>query len=140
MKRLVPVIFIAFFGTLLSSCSLEDDSPNFQFVPLQIISAQLPESFTQDETYEIEVTYLKPNGCISYEGFDVTQEEETIRNVVAVGSERIDVDFCTEQVVEETAVFNFVVLYNQTYTFKFWVGETESGEQEYLEIEVPVND
>ena len=140
MKRLVNVISIVFLGIILSNCSLEDDSSNFQFVPLQIVSAELPESFTIDETYEIEVTYLKPNGCTFYEGFDVTKEDTTIRNVVVVGSERIDIDNCTEQIVEETAIFNFVVLYDETYTFKFWIGETSSGEQEYLEIDVPVNE
>lgn len=140
MKRLVPLIAIIFLGTLLSNCSVDNDSPNFQFVPLQIISAQLPESFNLDETYQIKVSFIKPNGCTSYEGFDVTKEDQTIRNVVVVGSERIDIDDCTEQAVEQTAEFNFVVLYNETYTFKFWLGETASGEDEYLEIDVPVNE
>ncbi|WP_299430877.1 hypothetical protein [uncultured Maribacter sp.] len=140
MKRLVPLIAIIFLGTLLSNCSVDNDSPNFQFVPLQIISAQLPESFNLDETYQIKVSFIKPNGCTSYEGFDVTKEDQTIRNVVVVGSERIDIDDCTEQAVEQTAEFNFVVLYNETYTFKFWLGETGSGEDEYLEIDVPVNE
>ncbi|RKR14720.1 hypothetical protein CLV91_0798 [Maribacter vaceletii] len=140
MKRLVPLIAILFLGTILSSCSVEDDSPNFQFVPLQIISAELPESFNLEETYQIKVSFIKPNGCTSYEGFDVTKEAQTTRNVVVVGSERIDIDDCTEQAVEQTAEFNFVVLYNETYTFKFWLGETASGEDEYLEIDVPVNE
>lgn len=140
MKRLVSVISIVFLGLLLSNCSVvEDESPNFQFVPLQIVSAELPEFFNLEETYQIKVSYLKPNSCTFYEGFEVTKEDQTIRNVVVVGSERINYDDCTEQAVEETAIFNFVVLYDKTYTFKFWLGETASGEQEYLEIEVPVN-
>jgi len=140
MKRLVPLIAIIFLATILSNCGVDDDSPNFQFVPLQIISAELPESFNLDESYQIKVSFIKPNGCTSYEGFDVTKEDQTIRNVVVVGSERIDIDDCTEQAVEQTAEFNFVVLYNETYTFKFWLGETASGEDEYLEIDVPVNE
>ncbi|WP_298505428.1 hypothetical protein [uncultured Maribacter sp.] len=138
MKRLVSVISTVFLGFLLSNCSAEDDSPNFQFVPLQIVSAELPESFNLDETYQIQVSFIKPNGCTLYEGFDVTKEDQTVRNVVVVGSERIDTDDCTEQAVEQKATFNFVVLYNETYTFKFWLGETASGEDEYLEINVPV--
>lgn len=140
MKRLVSVISMVFLGILLSNCSLQDDSSNFQFVPLQIVSAELPESFTLDETYQIEVSFIKPNGCTTYEGFDVTKDDQTVRNVIVVGSERIDIDDCTEQTVEQTAMFNFVVLYNETYTFKFWLGETASGEDEYLEIDVPVNE
>ncbi|WP_298474925.1 hypothetical protein [uncultured Maribacter sp.] len=138
MKRLVSVISTVFLGFLLSNCSAEDDSPNFQFVPLQIVSAELPESFNLDETYQIQVSFIKPNGCTLYEGFDVTKEDQTVRNVVVVGSKRIDTDDCTEQAVEQKATFNFVVLYNETYTFKFWLGETASGEDEYLEINVPV--
>jgi len=139
MKRLVYVFFLLFLGLTLSNCSSENDTPNFQFVPLKVVRTNLPDSFTLNETYEIEVTYLKPNGCTLFEGFDITKEGQTIRNVVVVGSKRIDTQICTEQIEEETALFNFVVLYKEAYTFKFWINETDSGEPRYIEIQVPVN-
>jgi len=137
MKRIVSLIFVLFVF-VLSSCSLDDDRPNFYFIPLQVISAELPDSFNLHETYQIKVTYMLPNGCASFEGFDVTPIEQTTRNVVPIGSQFDDPE-CVEGMGEAESSFNFICLYSETYLFRFWTGENENGEQEYLEIEVPVN-
>ena len=42
-------------------------------------------------------------------------------------------------VEEVTATFNFLVLYTETYVFRFWTGEDENGVSEYFEVTVPVN-
>lgn len=135
-KLLLLVIFTAF---ILNGCSIDDDGPNFHFIELQIVDAELPESFDFNKNYVITVTYLKPDGCTFYEGFDVQREALTVRNVVAVGSVRTDSQSCTEAIIEETASFNFSVIYTDPYTFKFYTGESSDGEPEYLEIIVPVN-
>ena len=122
----------------LFSCELEDDSINYHFVPLQITSADLPESFELNATYEISVTFLKPNSCVFFEGFDIRREDTTTRNVVAIGSELEDRE-CPQVVEEGTATFNFQVLYTDPYLFRFWTGEDENGVSEYFEITVPVN-
>lgn len=129
---------MAFLAFSLSSCKLEDDSVNFRFVPLQIVSADVPESFDLNETYEIRVRYLRPSACVFFEGFDITNEALTTRNVVAIGSEFYE-EVCTQEVEELEATFNFICLYQETYLFRFWTGEDENGNQQYLEIEVPVN-
>jgi len=36
------------------------------------------------------------------------------------------------------STFNFKVTSNGSYIFKFWQGEDEAGETQYLTIEVPV--
>jgi len=36
-------------------------------------------------------------------------------------------------------LFNFVVLYEEPYVFRFWQGEDSNGEAQFLEIQVPVN-
>lgn len=123
---------------VFSSCSIGDE-PNFFFLPLQIVSVELPESFVLNETFQIEVTYNQPDGCTSFAGFDVNDEALTVRNVVVLGSTRTDQEACTQQVVEQTSSFDFVVNYEQPYTFRFWQGENENGEQQYLEVIVPVN-
>ncbi|EAR02719.1 hypothetical protein FB2170_05510 [Maribacter sp. HTCC2170] len=122
-----------------SSCDLEDDGPNFHFVPLQIESVEMPESFDLEETYEIKVTYILPDGCTYYEGFDVFKDDLTTRQVVAIGSQRTDDEACTQAIREEMASFDFIVLHNQTYLFKFYQGEDADGNRQYLEVEVPVN-
>lgn len=137
MKRIVT-LFFALSIFVLSSCSVTDDEPDYYFIPLQVVSAELPQSFMLHETYEIKVTYVLPNGCASFEGFDVTPIAQTTRNVVPIGSQFDDPD-CVDGGAEVEGSFNFVCLYSDTYLFRFWKGENESGEQEYLEFEVPVN-
>ena len=135
-KFLLLLIVIAF---VFNGCSINDDEANFHFTALQIVGAELPESFDFNKNYMITVTYLKPDGCTSYEGFDVVKEGLTIRNVVAVGAVRTDVEVCTQEVSEETASFYFTVVYSDPYTFRFYTGDNSEGEPEYLEIIVPVN-
>ncbi len=135
-KPIYLLLCVVFFG--LSSCKLEDDRVNFRFVPLQILSADLPESFELNETYEIRVTYLRPSACIFFEGFDITKEGVTTRNVVAIGSDFYE-EVCTLATEELEASFNFICLYDEPYLFRFWTGEDENGNQQYLEVEVPVN-
>ncbi len=138
MKKRFFTFLLLVAGLTISSCS-NDSSPNFKFVPLPIISAELPESFTLGHTYKISVTYALPDGCTHFSNFHVTDKDITTRNVVIFGTERTDQEVCTEAIVEETATFNFVVLYSETYIFRFWKGESANGEQEYFEVEVPVN-
>jgi len=139
MKRSFFVFCAILVSFTFNSCDLDDDGPNFHFVPLQIVSADLPESFTLNETYEIKVTYLRPDGCTYYEGFNVLKPELTTRDVVVIGAQRTDQEVCTQVVQEEEASFNFIVIHNETYLFRFWQSEDENGEQQYLEVEVPVN-
>ncbi|MBT8301758.1 MAG: hypothetical protein KJO63_10520 [Maribacter sp.] len=139
MKRTFLVLFALTVSMNFSSCEIGDEGPNFHFVPLRIESVAVPESFELSETYQIEVTYTIPNGCTYYEGVDVVAETTSTRKVVAVGAQRTDQEACTQVVTEATTSFNFVVLYEQTYLFRFYQGEDTNGEQLFLEVEVPVN-
>ncbi|MBT8307401.1 MAG: hypothetical protein KJN85_10735 [Maribacter sp.] len=139
MNRTFLVLIAILVSLSFTSCDLGDDGPNFHFVPLVIESVEMPESFDLNETYEINVTYTIPDGCTFYEGFDVVKEATSIRKVVAVGAKRTDQEACTEVVRQEMASFDFVVLYDQEYLFRFYQGEDANGEQQFLEVEVPVN-
>ena len=131
-------LFILCCVTILcNSCSNDDENVKFHFVPLQIIDAEFPESFTLNETYNINVTYVIPNNCVAFEGFDISYIDETSRNIVSIGSER-EGEVCNLIAVEAQDSFEFTCLYEGTYYFRLWTGETEDGEQQYLEIEVPV--
>jgi len=138
MKKSIFIFLFVTVSFIFSSCSV-DDGPNFHFLPLQIVSAELPESFTLNETYQIEVTYVQPDACTSFAGFDVVSQDTTVRNVVVVGTKRTDQEICADVTQELTASFNFIVKYTEPYTFRFWQSESENGEQQYLEIVVPVN-
>ncbi|WP_076547940.1 hypothetical protein [Maribacter ulvicola] len=135
-KFLLLTLVIAFIS---NGCSIDDDGPNFHFTALKIVEAKVPESFDLNKTYEISVDYLRPNNCTYYEGFDVAKDSLTVRNVVAVGAVRSDIDDCKEESIQETASFNFQVVYTDPYIFKFYTGNNSDGEAEYIEITVPVN-
>lgn len=137
MRRL-PVFFIILLQVFSASCSL-DDGPNFNFTALKIVNADVPESFNYNETYTITVTYIKSDNCTNFEGFDVLKDDTTVRSVLAIGSVRTDLDSCEEIATEQTATFKFSVIYRDPYTFKFYQGENNEGEPEYLTIMVPVN-
>lgn len=137
MKRALCFFLIVLTAITFNSCDVDDDA-DFYYVSLPIESVELPESFKVNETYQINVTYRRPNDCTYFEGFDVAKLDTTIRDVVVVGSTFSGDDACAEISEEIEVSFNFLVLYTDTYVFRFWTGENENGESEYLEIEVPV--
>lgn len=135
MKKFTFLILIITLA--LSSC-LKDDTPNFHFIPLSINSVELPESFSLNQTYQVKVTYTKPDGCSDFNGFEVTPNDTTTRTVVVIGTQLTDQEVCDQAIVEETNTFDFKVIHSQTYIFRFWQGEDVNGEPEYFEVEVPV--
>jgi hypothetical protein len=134
-KVLVWVMFIGM--TPLLSCNLEDDSVNFRFVNLQVVDVELPEYFELDQSYQINVTFIRPNNCTFFEGFNVEKAGYTTRNVVAIGSQLEDSN-CAEIPAEVMETFTFTCHYSEAYTFRFWSGEDTDGTQQFLEYEVPV--
>ncbi len=138
MKRYVIIMLAAISFLSYSSCSI-DDGTNFHFTPLVIVNAELPDSFVFGETYDIPVTYIIPDGCTFFNGFDVIQTESTTREVAVIGSVLTDEESCITLANETTTSFEFLVRFTGTYFFRFWSGVDENGQQQYIEIEVPVN-
>ncbi len=139
MKKFFFTFLIVTAILTTSSCS-NDDEPNFHFVPLSIVSAELPEFFSLDQTYQIRVTYNKPDECTSFGGFDVTTKNVSTRNVVVIGTKHYDQEACAQTIVEETGTFNFKVIHTETYLFRFWQSEDADGNQEYFDVLVPVRE
>jgi hypothetical protein len=137
LKKVLLWVLVFAIAPLISSCDLEDDYAGFRFVNLQIVEAELPETFEVYKTYQVKVTYLRPNNCTFFEGFDVTKPGTTTRNVVAFGSELED-SACAQVTDEVVEYFNFTCYYHDTYIFRFWTGEDEEGNAVFLEYEVPV--
>lgn len=141
MKRFLTGLPILLFVLLNWGCDISDDGAKYYFVPLQITAVDVPESFQLNESYNIGVTYLRPNGCTGFQGFDVISEESeahTIRQVVAIGAE-FDESPCEEINEELQENFQFICLYSKPYLFRFYTGDNEAGEPQYLEVEVAVN-
>lgn len=129
MKKLIALSLALIFAT---SCSLDDNSSNYSFEVLPVVSVDIPTEFTLGETYPITVTYLKPSSCHLFKEFYYSKNlnERTVAPITIV----YENDNCeTLENVEEDATFNFIVTSNGSYIFKFW-----QGEDQYLTIEVPV--
>lgn len=136
MKKIL--IFNIIF-TLLFSCNLEDDTPYFRDEILPIESVDIPASFTFGNSYQITVHYLKPSNCHLFNRFYCVEKGNTF--IVAILDYKFlkaDCEDLEDESVEAT--FNFQVTNNGSYIFKFWQGEDEDGEDQYLIIEVPVID
>jgi hypothetical protein len=138
MKRVFFLLLVASF-TLLTSCDIDDDV-NYHFEALQVKSVEMPEAFDYGEIYKIKVTYFRPNNCTFFEGFDVVKEDLTTRKVVTIGTVIEDQEDCSGTGEDLVATFNFEVLYDEPYLFRYWTGEDANGEPSYLEITVPVNE
>lgn len=131
---LIPLLALLVFG--INSCN-KDDVENPTLQGLKITSFDVPDTFQLGQSYEIGVTYEKPDSCTSLEGFNVIPVDQMSRVVQAVGARTKD-EGCAPAVIEETNEFLFEVVYDQTYTFKFWQSEDSTGAPQYLTVEIPV--
>lgn len=139
MKRVFTATLICVVTMWMGGCDIDNDQ-NFHFVTLRIVDADVPESFDQNEVYDITVTYERNNGCVFFEGFDVQDVDLTTRNIVAIGSELTNTDTaCTQAVEQVEANFTFRVLYTEPYLFRFYTGDDEDGNPQYLEYTIEVN-
>lgn len=138
MKILNSILLLAVLLSV-SSCDIDDDNTNFYYETLEITEATLPEAFEYGELYTIEFTYVRPTNCHYYEGFDFQKTEKTERTVYAIGA-RLDQKDCQDLTENNTgtATFDFEVRYRDTYTFKFYQGDNDQGEKQYITVEVPV--
>jgi hypothetical protein len=133
MKKLFGLLV---FMVTLTSCSLDDDGPEFAFQIMPIESVDVPDSFIFGETYDISVTYDRPSDCYIFNDFiyDVEDNQRT----VAVVNTVYDNSSCTPQVETMTAGFELTVSSFDAYIFRFYIGENEDGVDEYHYVEVPV--
>lgn len=128
---------MAVTGVWFCGCTI-DSGENFEFVSLTITNVELPESFTFNSTHDIAVTYERPDTCTFFEGFDVSNENESTRNVVAIGTV-LTTGACTTAIDEVTAVLSFTVLQRETYLFRFYAGDDANGNPQFIEHRIPVD-
>lgn len=101
------------FSLCPNSCSREDTGYKFRPVSLPVISADLRETFELHKSYTIKVTYLIPDSCTFFQGFDTSEEGNSLRNVVEPGS-RPERRSCAEIASERIADFDFICLNEST--------------------------
>lgn len=123
---------------LLISCSLDDDSNNFELKTLPIKEAEVPAEFLFGDTYDITVTYDLPNSCYTFHSLFFQQEQD--ERIVAINA-LVDLESaCTEALTEESFTFELIALQRADYVFKFWKGVDNDGENIFEEVIVPVKE
>ncbi len=134
MKKLIALTLLL---VSVLSCSVDNDEPNYGYEILPVENVDMPTEFVYGETYTITVSYYRPSTCHYFSEFYyvISGTQRTIAPITIV----YDKDTC-ENLEDDLvdATFEFLVTSTNTYTFKFWQGEDEDGDDVYLTIEVPV--
>ena len=136
MKR----FFVSLALTLsIVSCSLDDNNANdFKIETLPIKSAVVPEAFTWGSNHTITVKYDLPSSCHNF--YDLFYQHEGTARIVAINSIVNENNTCTDALIEIEYQFLVNVVQKEDYTFKFWKGVDNNGENIFEEIIVPVNE
>ncbi|MES2487713.1 MAG: hypothetical protein V4581_17425 [Bacteroidota bacterium] len=126
----------------MASCSMDNDTQEFELEFLPVLSVEAPQSVTPGQTANFKVFYKRPTDCYFVNGFDYTADG-AIRNVALQAIVIQDADCLS---LENTAAesinlpFQCPPVYSYSaYLFRFYQGKNaDTGENQYLEIEVPV--
>ncbi len=122
----------------LFSCSVDDGNSNFSIKTLPIKTAEVPSEFIFGQTYTLKVVYDIPTSCHSFYG--LFYRHEGFSRVVAINSlVNNNLTSCDENPIEREYTFEVRALQNEDYTFKFWKGKDNSGNDIFEEVVVPVN-
>ena len=139
MKKLIVICFIL---TVVWSCSLSDDSDNFEYELVPIESVSMPDTFIRGEIHTIVYTYYRPTTCHGFHNlYYVSEDNERIVGVVNTVFDNTNCEALEENsdnLIEKT--FDFKPLNTGTYIFKFWQGLDENEEDMYLEYEILVEE
>ncbi|WP_223032270.1 hypothetical protein [Hanstruepera marina] len=135
MRKLVVLLFSLF----ALSCSIDDDNERVYNVILPVEDAVVPTEFERGEVYDIYLKYFRPTSCYAYN--DVYYVREGNERMVAVVNTVFEGDYeCVEVNELLDTQFSFKAGEEDSYVFKFWQGEDDNGDSQYLIIEVPVVD
>ncbi len=143
MKKIFSLLSLIVFCV---SCSLDDnDYPNYHITTVAITNVDIPEVFIQGKTYGITVYYDRLSTCHYPNGIYYSSEPNNTRiiaaqNIVYHRSD-CDTEIDDEDLVQEMS-FNFWATQTtgSVYTFKFYQGTDQNGEDSFLIVEVPVEE
>jgi hypothetical protein len=136
MKKILSLVLVACFTTF-SSCSIDNNSVavEFEFIPIE--SVIIPAEFNFEETYTITVIYKRPTDCHSFNNLQYITELSNVRTIAVVNLYTPgDCTILDNNLQTETFTFN--ALDTEPYTFRFWQGKDDNGEDMYLVYEIPV--
>lgn len=142
MKKFVTLFVLSvIFAFTFASCNVSDDyNSDFDFELIAVDSVDVPEAFVFGETKQIKVYYKRPSTCHYYNGFYYEKDLNT--RIVALQMSVLVNSASACQPIEngetEEASFNFFVASSEPYLFKFYTGKDATGQNTFMEYEIPV--
>lgn len=125
----------------LTSCSIDsDNTKDLNIVFLAADSITTPASVTPGRTYPMDIYYKKPNSCYYVNG--LYKEAIGYTLTLAVQSYFIEDVNCNDiqNLTAEKITYNFQCPLQTTdsYRFRFYKGDDAAGNQQFIEVNIPV--
>jgi ABC-type dipeptide/oligopeptide/nickel transport system permease subunit len=133
MVKKILILTVVIFS--MFSCSV-DDNNNFEIETLPVKTAEVPDAFVFGNTYTLTITYDLPSNCHTF--FELFYQHEGSSRIVAVNSLVNTNLACNDEVTEIEYSFEVRAIQVEDYTFKFWKGKDNSGNDIFEEVVVPV--
>ncbi len=137
MKKILVVLILAF---VTMSCS-DDDAQMFFFELVPTASVEnVPENFILNKADTLVVRFSRPSLCHSFQGFEYEKEGNTRK--IAVVTRVIEAGDQCGATDEGERVVPFIFRPEATgiVVLRFFQGDNDAGEPQFLDIEVPIEE
>jgi len=129
---------LSFLGVVVILTSCEVDDP--KIVTIQnatVVNVTAPDTLVFQQTEIFNVDYISPTTCHTFEGFDVLGDDP---DYVIRTETRFEETFDCEDTPNnaQTAQFEYLVESLEDHTFRFLAGASDTGQLQYITINVPV--
>ncbi len=130
--------FLLLFVMTLVSCLPDDNTENINFENkiLPVDTVDIADEFRLGETHRVTLNYTRPNGCYVFNQFIVDSIDN--QRIIAIVDTFYTEAECSQEPVEASVSFDFLVTRDDNYIFQFYQGQDDQGMDQYLIIEVPV--
>ena len=135
MKKLI--LFLSIFLTLVSCSENDQFDVEFESVNLPTDRIEAPEIFRLNQINTLRVYFTFPNQCYRKPSADVSPSEGNRKRVELYAVELLNTP-CSQATRIESIEIPVFVDTNRDYTFVFWKGFDNNGEEIYEQIIIPV--
>jgi len=136
MKRIVLICISGLLSLLLWQCTTHEPDDNYRQVVLPVTAVDLPAKCRVDSVSIFTVHYKKPSTCHMFNGF--YYDKSGMTRIVAVTMVQAMNASCITDGTVVSADLKFKPATAGDYTFKFWLGTDNSGNDTFIEQPITV--
>src|SRR5690554_2334087 len=134
MRKIILIVTLFLSGIFMLSCLENERVDNIYYTMKPIDSVDIQAVNGLNEVTEIKTYYTRNSECedffnFDYKGFDMER-------TVAIVTWNIDDVNCAEISEATHAILRFTPLNRGEYTFKFWKGNNDENQPEYIEMTI----